>query len=91
MSSIKLPADSSNPNYNFKSDVNGVTYKFSLVFNNRSNKWYITVGTEEGDDILAGIPVLADTPLLTAVVAGLPEQILFALNVNIKKESTNEN
>lgn len=84
MASLKIPVDSNDSNYFFTTDIEGVVYRFRMMYNQRSLKWYLSVESLEGDEILSGVPVLSDTELLTAVKERLPELPLYAINVNIK-------
>jgi hypothetical protein len=54
----------SDPFYTLTSTLDGVTYLLTFDYNQRCDCWYLSVATEEGDDIYNGIKLVCDWPLL---------------------------
>ena len=57
-------------------------FRFSFTVNTRDNdRWYMDIYTSEGDQILTGIPLVVDYPLLFAHAdSRLPDGELYFIN-----------
>lgn len=52
------------PFYTLSSTLDGVTYLLTFTYNQRCDCWYLSVATEEGDDIYDGMKLVCGWPLL---------------------------
>jgi hypothetical protein len=57
MSFLELPVRSDLPSYEFTVDLELTNYIFKLRFNVRLDRWIVAVYDEEGEPVLAGVPV----------------------------------
>lgn len=80
----QLPVNNEHKNVKFTSTINGTTYKFYVFYSSRADKWYINISGIDDTIYFAGVPVLANSELLTAVQSDIIDSSLFALYVNIK-------
>ncbi len=59
-----LLSNSSDPFQSFKARLDGRDYLLSLAYNQREDRWYLSIADDEGNPIVSGIKVLANYPLL---------------------------
>lgn len=80
---IEIPLQNGNPNFEFKTELSGVTYTFHFRYNTRSACWVMDLSTAVGDPILTGIAVRLGIDLLSQFEDDrLPPGRLFAINYN---------
>lgn len=73
---------SSIPNYEFKTDLDGVTYTLSFRYNSRMDRWIMDIKTEDDDPIIMGIPILLGVSLIKRFAdSRLPAGDIFAISV----------
>jgi hypothetical protein len=73
---------SSLPNYEFKTDLDSVTYILALRYNSRMDRWIMDIKTEDDDPIIMGRPILLGVSLLAQYVdPRLPDGDIFAINL----------
>ena len=61
----QIPLTQVESNYSQTVTLDGEDYTFRFLWNDRDRHWYLTVRDVAGDDILAGIKVVADIPITT--------------------------
>ena len=59
---IPLPQNESN--FDQLETLDGSDYIFHFLWNERNSHWYMTIRDSAGDDIVTGIKVVADIPLV---------------------------
>lgn len=60
---IALPIKLDTPHQTFSCDLDGVTYGFEVRWNARSEAFYMSIFTAEGDLIIANRKIVLDWPL----------------------------
>lgn len=82
MALLKLPLRSDIPKYEFRIDLDGVTYTLAFRFNFRMTRWIMDLKTENNIPVIMGIPVLIGTDILERYQSSdLPPGNLFAVNL----------
>jgi hypothetical protein len=72
---------SSIPNYEFKTDLDGVTYTLAFRYNSRMDRWIMDIKTEDDDPIIMGIPILLGVSLVKRFAdSRLPAGDIFAIS-----------
>jgi len=60
-----IPLTQTESNFTKLVTLDGEDYNFRFLWNERDGHWFMTIRTSGGDDIIAGIKVVADIPLVT--------------------------
>ena len=63
MIQLVLPSDTAN--FDLRVTLDDVDFVLRFEWNQREEKWYLTVSDADEDAILSGVKVVADYPLLT--------------------------
>jgi len=78
---IEIPITVQGPWFEFSMDIDETTYLFEFQYNDRINRWFMTIKDINGTVLYAGIKLLINTPLIqNVVVAGLFPYWLFVMN-----------
>lgn len=64
MAILAIPTSQTVPHYTQRTVLDGTQYQLEFLFNERDNAWYLSILSEEGDDIAMGLKLVADWPLL---------------------------
>lgn len=92
MTTLVLPVRSDFKSYTFKAELESVIYTFSFAYNTRRDRWYMDIGDQSGNDILTGVPILVNIPLIDQyIVKGLPPGRLIAINQTGSNKNPGEN
>ena len=68
-----VPLTSSDSNYEQIVTLDGVDYTLRFLWNTRSGYWFLTIRNGDGDDLVTGRKVVADTPFANHdTAAGMP-------------------
>lgn len=59
-----IPIDKTQPNHEFSLTLEGVTYIFNFILNIRDGRWYMTIKRENGNVIVASIPLVVNSQLI---------------------------
>jgi len=71
------------PAYYYTVALDGINYTISLKFNDRMNKWMITLGDSEGNDIVSNVPVVVNWPLFDRFrFDGIPPGTVYAYDTS---------
>ena len=82
MSLKQLPVRSDLPNYEFKTQLDGVKYIFAFRYNARAGRWIMDIKSSSDAMLLAGIPLVAGVDLLARFQrADIPGGNLFLVNL----------
>ena len=82
MAILQLPVTSDSANYEFKTTLDDVVYSFSFRFNTRMGRWIMDVKTEDGINLVLGLPLLIGVKLLNQFAdIRLPQGDLFMINL----------
>ncbi len=60
--------------------LDGVEYTIELDWNMRDSRWYLSLLAADGTDLVRGVAVTVDAPLLRRFVGGFPPGDLMALD-----------
>lgn len=73
MALLELPVRSDLKAYSFKIDLDGAIYTLSFRFNQRMQRWFMDIATEDEIELINGIELLTDVILNNQyVVNGAP-------------------
>lgn len=61
---LEIPIDSQQTDHEFSIELERVVYLLRFQFNFRANRWTMTVKAENGDVLVAGVPLVVNWPLL---------------------------
>ena len=65
MANLNIPLSSEFPSFDFNIDLDEVNYTLDFTFNQRANKWMLSIWDSDRDNLILGqIPCLVNTPLL---------------------------
>lgn len=64
MAVTTLPTSTTDANYRFDVDLDGVVYRLAFKFNSRDDSWYVSIFDESDKLLRAGIRIVNETPLL---------------------------
>ena len=53
------------PHFDFECELDGRSYVFEFIWNERATVWYMTIADSVGTVLLAGIPIVLDYPLIS--------------------------
>ena len=93
MATLEIPVRTDLPNYNERVDLEGTTYIFKFRFNSRWQTWIMDILTADEDNILVGVPIHVNLPLISKIRdERLPQGFLFAINIeNTYQDPTEDN
>ena len=60
MATIKLPTRSDFKRYSFKSNLDGRLFELGFEFNERSDRWQMSISDSGGNLIVGGVPLLTN-------------------------------
>ncbi len=87
MAILSLPVRNDLFRYDFKTELDGITYTIDIHYNARKDRWILGIKTSEGTPIIMGIPVLINYNLLGRFAdSRLPRGVLFAVNIESEYE-----
>ena len=79
---VGVPLRKDVPSYQFRTELDSITYTLSIRYNSRMDRWIMDFNTENNSPLVTGIPLLLGTSLLTRFqIQGLPEGDLFLINI----------
>ena len=82
MALVGVPLRKDVPSYQFRIELDSITYTLSIRYNSRLNRWVMDFNTENNSPLVTGIILLLGTNLLKRFKnEGLPEGDLFLINV----------
>lgn len=64
MSTVELPTRRGLPAYRYRIELDGTTYVLDYVYNERMAKWLVQVEDEEGNVLVAHVPIIVNWPIL---------------------------
>lgn len=59
-----IPTSPDDPFYSQTSELNGVDYLLVFLYNQREGAYYLSLKTEDGVEIVSGLKLVCNTPLL---------------------------
>ena len=68
MSIFDMPTRPELPNYTFRTFLDGTPFRFTLIFNSRAQRWYISLFDDEGNAVRTSMPAVTEWLLLSSVV-----------------------
>ena len=63
MAIIEIPVRNDLPSYEFRVELENVTYFFQFKYNFRKSRWNVDILNQDKEDVLSGIPMLTDVDL----------------------------
>jgi len=85
---IEIPTTSELPSYDFQTTLDGLVYNITINYNERRDRWQMSIADSQNDPIISGIPLLLNVSLLGQYVdSRLPPGVLFVMAPN---EDNNE-
>lgn len=57
MSIVQIPIDNQNSSFKFRTDLEDTTYSLEFNWNNRLERWHISIRDADEVDILVGVPL----------------------------------
>ncbi len=82
MAILEIPVRADDFHYQFRVDLDGVTYILVMRFNKRADRWIMDIMTGGEEMIVAGVPLLLGTSLLARYADDrLPQGDLFVANM----------
>lgn len=63
MATVQLPTRINLPAYRYRIELEGNVYVLDYIYNSRMGKWLVQVEDEEGNVIIAHVPVIVNWPL----------------------------
>jgi hypothetical protein len=83
MSTLVLPVTAEAHAYEFSCTLEGRTYSFEFIWNDRSGAWFLTIRDTDGNDLAAGRRVVLGANLLgRSSNAALPPGVLLAVDTS---------
>ena len=64
MENLVIPTSPDDPFYVQTSELEGIQYTLTFRYNQREDRWYLTIGDVSGADIVKGIKLVTGTDLL---------------------------
>ena len=81
MAIFKLPLSSESPKFRFNTELDGGNFIFSFRFNERVDRWVMSISDATETPLVMGIPILLGTVFYDQFKnPGLPKGRLFAIN-----------
>lgn len=81
MTTLVLPVRSDLKAYSFKVELETVIYTLSFAYNTRRGRWYMDLADQSDNDIVTGVPILVNIPLLDQyIVEGIPPGRFIAID-----------
>lgn len=90
MAILTIPTTSDTPFFSQVSQLEGVDYVFVFVYNQRENCYYLSLETVAGDEIVKGLKLVCNVPLLLKTIQGnlaLPPGQLFVASSETSDDS----
>lgn len=79
----EIPTRSDLPRYAETVELAGDQYRLEFSWNTRDARWYVSILTAAGDQIVMGLPIVADFPLLRRFTdTRLPDGELWAWDMS---------
>ena len=73
MAIVEIPTRCDLPAYDFKIDLESTVYTLRFRWNSRMSRWIMDIATEDGTDLLVGIPLHTNVDITSRFKkAGLP-------------------
>lgn len=86
MATVQLPTRTNLPAYRYRIELDGTVYVLDYEYNSRMDKWLLQVEDEEGDVLIAHVPIVVNWPLFKRFVQQtLPPGVIAAY------DSSNQN
>ena len=60
----RIPLLSGEPHFRQRTSLDGSEYAFTFRWNGREGRWYFSIADANGDDVLVGLKLVANFPLL---------------------------
>lgn len=80
---LQIPVRSDIPAYEFQITLEATPYRLSFRFNRRRERWAMDIKNQEGETLLAGIPILVAMDLTSRFrVVGGPPGRFFAVDTS---------
>lgn len=69
--------------FQYETELDGTTYQLTFSWNARAGQWYLDVRDASGGDLVLGLPLVVDFPLLQTYrsVEGLPPGELLVVDL----------
>ena len=64
MAIVEIPLDNEDPAFEFFISLDNVPFRFDFKYNTRMRKWFFNIKTETEEDILLGVPVITNWPVI---------------------------
>src|ERR1700733_16174280 len=64
MASYFIIATSADPYYSLRTRLDGRDYNLRFAWNDREERWYLSISDDQDNLLLAGIKLVANTPLI---------------------------
>lgn len=73
MALYEIPSRNDIPNYQYTIELDGEVFQLEFYFNQRDNRWFMSIRQEDGSAVLLGIPIVSGMLLIERfVMSGLP-------------------
>lgn len=60
---IEIPVNSESPWFSQKCELEGVSYQFEFLWNNRASRWYLSLLDDHQKPVISGLPVVSGYPV----------------------------
>ena len=88
MATLVIPVRNDLPAYEFRIDLESVTYTMRFRYNLRMQRWIMDLADGDGEDIIAGIPILINLDLLRQYSrSNLPPGTLFCVDYSGEEQN----
>lgn len=83
---IEIPVATDTPLYTERVTLDGVEYLFKFDWNDRENRWYLSLFAVDETPLAAGIKVVANWPLLRRFTGeNMPPGVLVAVDLSAER------
>lgn len=80
---VEIPITSAVANYDFKTTLEGLVYSFRMQWNQRFNRWVMSLSDGNDQPLIQGVPVLSGPIVLEQYVTeGLPPGAILFLDTS---------
>jgi hypothetical protein len=77
----QVPVNFNSPDFQMRTELDGRIYTLRFIYNERAERFTLSIGDESGAEIVSGIAVVSNFPLLNRFLdPRLPPGVLFALD-----------
>lgn len=77
-----IPVNFNSPDFNFQIDLDGTVYGFRFILNERTGRYSMTISTEAGEPIVAGLALTTNWKILSRFKdTRLPKGRLFTVDM----------